>query len=70
MSRKAKPAKASRREFLKGAAVISGAATLAVVARGGSAATQDAGAVPGAPEKARGYHETPHVRQYYDKARI
>jgi nitrous oxide reductase len=71
MSRKPKSLKSSRREFLKGAAVVSGAATLAVVA-GGSAAKVD---VPetkptdAAPAGSKGYHVTPHIRTYYDLAR-
>jgi nitrous oxide reductase len=59
-----------RREFLKGAAVVGGAATLAVVARGGAAAVQeDAKDVAQAPEASKGYHETPHIRTYYELAR-
>ncbi len=69
MRSKAKPTRTSRREFLKGAAVMGSAATLAVVARGGEAAQQEAEQPVAAPDK-QGYRETPHIRQYYDKARM
>ena len=59
-----------RREFLKGAAVVGGAASLAVVARGGAAAVrEDVKEAAPAPEASKGYHETPHIRTYYDLAR-
>ena len=51
MSKKTKPVKSSRRQFLKGAAVVGGAATLAVVARGGAAEVQSTNEVAAAPEK-------------------
>ncbi len=69
MSKKAKPLKSSRREFLRGAAVVGGAATLAVVARGGAAEVQSTNEVAAAPEKSKGYHVTPHIRAYYEKLR-
>ncbi|MFQ6024084.1 MAG: twin-arginine translocation signal domain-containing protein [Acidiferrobacterales bacterium] len=69
MSKKREPVKRSRREFLKGAAVVGGAATLAVVAKGGAADVQDANKAVTTPEKSKGYHETPHIRAYYEKAR-
>ncbi len=70
MRSKAKPTRTSRREFLKGAAVMGGAAALAVVAREGTAATPDGGQVATPSEKRKGYHVTPHIQQYYDKARM
>jgi nitrous oxide reductase len=70
MSHESKPVRKSRREFLKGAAVVGGAATLAVVAKGGVAGTQaDTKKVKSAPES-KGYHETPHIRAYYKTARV
>lgn len=69
MSRRSKPVKRSRREFLKGAAVVGGAAAVAVVAKGGAADVQDAQKVAVAPAKAKGYHVTPHIRAYYETAR-
>lgn len=70
MRSKAKPTRTSRREFLKGAAVMGGAATLAVVARGGAAAAPQGSRVAAPPDKPKGYHVTPHIQQYYDKARM
>ena len=69
MSKKTKLVKSSRRQFLKGAAVVGGAATLAVVAKGGAAEVQDTNEVAAAPEKSKGYHVTPHIRAYYEKLR-
>ena len=69
MSKKTKPVKSSRRQFLKGAAVVGGAATLAVVARGGAAEVQSTNEVAAAPEKSKGYHVTPHIRAYYETLR-
>ncbi len=70
MSKKPKAVKRSRREFLKGAAVVGGAATLAIAAQGGAAEVQDATKGVTSPEKSKGYHETPHIRAYYEKARL
>ena len=70
MSKKPKAVKRSRREFLKGVAVVGGAASLAVVAQGGAASVQDAKQVATTPGKAKGYHVTPHIRAYYEKARV
>lgn len=68
MSKKSKTV-SSRREFLKGAAVMGGAATLAVVAKGAAASAPEETPVT-TPERPKGYHVTPHIRQYYDKARF
>lgn len=69
MSIKDQGAKISRRGFLKGAAVVSGAAAASALSTGDAAevapkteATQ--------PEKPKGYHETAHIREYYAKARF
>ncbi|MFQ5936848.1 MAG: twin-arginine translocation signal domain-containing protein [Acidiferrobacterales bacterium] len=69
MSRKSKPARKSRREFLKGAAVVGSAATLAAVAGGGAASVQEAKEVVKTSDKSKGYHVTPHIRTYYDLAK-
>lgn len=69
MSKKSKAVRSSRREFLKGAAVMSGAATLAVVAKGAAAKAPEEAPVT-TPERPKGYHVTPHIQQYYDKARF
>ena len=57
-----------RRRFLKGLAMASGA-TAMVVATGTSVAAPAATPVS-KPAAAKGYHETPHIRNYYQKARI
>lgn len=59
-----------RRGFLKNVALIGGAATAAAAAGGAVA-----GVEPAPEEKARaagskGYHVTPHIRTYYEKARF
>lgn len=67
MSRKTVDNK-TRREFLKGLAVAGGAtAMVAVTGRAYAEPTK-----PETPAKpaAKGYHETPHIRTYYQKARI
>lgn len=68
MSKRSKSTKASRREFLKGMAVIGGAA-LTVVARPGVAEAPEIAGKPGSPEP-KGYHVTPHILDYYEKARM
>ncbi|MFU8896132.1 MAG: formate dehydrogenase [Gammaproteobacteria bacterium] len=56
-----------RRRFLKGLAVAGGA-TAMVVATGTAVAAPKVTPVSQPDEK--GYHETPHIRTYYQKARI
>lgn len=70
MSRRPKAVKSSRREFLKGAAVVGGAATLAVVAKGAVAKAPSPAEPVATPEAPKGYHVTPHIEQYYEKARF
>ncbi|MEJ2515624.1 MAG: twin-arginine translocation signal domain-containing protein [Gammaproteobacteria bacterium] len=67
MSRKSVDPK-SRREFLRGLAVAGGATAMVAVAGRSYAAPVEVKA-PAKPA-AKGYHETPHIRTYYDKARI
>lgn len=69
MSKKSKPVTRSRREFLRGAAVVGGAATLAVVAKAGAASVQGEAKETVAAPASKGYHETPHIRAYYETAR-
>ncbi len=69
MRRKSSHGKASRREFLKGMAVVSGAATLALAAKGGAAKVGADGEPVSQPEP-RGYRLTPHIKEYYEKARF
>ena len=69
MSRKSSVDRLSRRSFLKELAVTGGAAAVAVSATRLSAAPVERTAAP-EPKKSQGYHETPHIRKYYDKASI
>ena len=59
-----------RRNFLLGATLGSAGAVAAVVT-GGTAQVIEA-TVAAAPlaKKPKGYHETPHILQYYDTTRI
>ncbi len=57
-----------RRSFLLGATVGSAGAVAAVVS-GGNAGKLAALAKGEAPQP-KGYHETDHIRQYYDTTRI
>ncbi|MGD8976447.1 MAG: twin-arginine translocation signal domain-containing protein [Gammaproteobacteria bacterium] len=68
MSRKALSESNNRREFLKGLATVGGATALAAVT--GSAVAAEPAAKPTEKPRTEGYHVTPHVRAYYDKARM
>jgi hypothetical protein len=68
MSLKMKMETNGRRRFLKGLAMAGGAA--AVAAATGTAVAAPQAAPVSKPETALGYHETPHIRSYYQKARI
>jgi hypothetical protein len=69
MTTRSRSEKTGRRAFLKQLAAVGGAtATVAVVGNAG-AAPDDGQAAPAA-DKSKGYHETPHVAAYYDKARF
>ena len=60
-----------RRALLKGFAVAGtavGAAAAGAVAVAGTEAPAEAG--DAAPQTAKGYHETPHIQEYYRKARF
>ncbi|MGB5623379.1 MAG: twin-arginine translocation signal domain-containing protein [Gammaproteobacteria bacterium] len=59
----------NRREFLKGLATVGGATALAAVSGTAVAAQPPIDARAEKP-RAEGYHVTPHVRTYYDKARM
>jgi len=56
-----------RRRFLQGLALVSGAGSLAAVSKGAGALPAEAGDEPASQT---GYHETDHIRTYYQKARI
>ena len=71
MSVKKKSTVISRRGFLKGVAVAGGAAAASVVVT----ETANAGASTGRAaskekEQPKGYHVTPHILDYYEKARF
>jgi nitrous oxide reductase len=53
-----------RRSFLKAAPL----GALAAVSAGAAAAETPAPAAPAAPDVKRGYHETEHIRRYYQTA--
>ena len=57
-----------RRTFLKKLAAAGGAT--AAVAIGGQAAASAEPAPASEPAKSQGYHETPHIRDYYRTARL
>jgi len=60
--------KTDRRKFVKGVAVATGAATVAM-ASGGAAAALPEEETRAETEGSKGYHETQHVLDYYDTAR-
>ena len=62
----------ARRGFLAGAgaAGIAGAAVLAAGGRGTPAVGEVADAAPPKQAASRGYHETDHIRKYYDTTKV
>lgn len=70
MKRKTGRGRSSRREFLQGAVLAGGAATVAASA--GAALLEPSPPAPAeaATAPAQGYRLTPHIRQYYEKARF
>jgi hypothetical protein len=68
MTRKSQVDSNSRRIFLKELAVAGGAA--AVVSAMGTAQAAPPTTAPEVKSKAKGYHLTPHISQYYQKARF
>lgn len=70
MSHESESEKLSRRGFLKNAAVLGGAAT--ATALGSQVQAGVEGQAPAAKEVTppKGYRETPHIREYYKKARF
>jgi len=61
----------NRRALLKGFAVAGTAVTAAAAGAATVAGQADTAAAEGAPpQTAKGYRETPHVREYYRKARF
>lgn len=68
MSKKALSERSNRREFLKGLATVGGATALAAVTR--SAVAAEPSVMPTEKPRSEGYHVTPHIKAYYDKARM
>lgn len=71
MSHESKSENLSRRGFLKNAAVAGGAATVSALTppvQAGVERQLRTEAKEASPSK--GYRETPHVREYYEKARF
>ena len=61
---------AARRKFLLGA-TLAGAGAVAAVVAGGSAPDVAATlTVENKPAKAKGYHVTPHISQYYETTKL
>jgi hypothetical protein len=58
-----------RRRFLQGLALVGGVGSLAAVSKGAGAFPAEAGD-EAASATQTGYHETEHIRTYYQKARI
>jgi hypothetical protein len=67
--KRADQAARNRRKFLLGATLGSAGAVAAVVVRTG-VQSPDEVAVVAAEKKVKGYHETDHIRQYYQTTRI
>ena len=69
MSRKSRTNTEDRRAFLKRLAAAGGASAAVAIA-GRSAVAAPAEDVASDTAGERGYHETPHIRTYYSKARL
>jgi nitrous oxide reductase len=72
MSHRAKSANNSRRDFLlKGVVAVGGAATLAAVGKSGAVEKSEVKPkLAAAAPQPKGYRETPHIREYYHRARF
>ncbi len=60
----------NRRKFLLGATLGSAGAVAAVVAGGNVSEVLETATVEPEKKKIKGYHETDHIRQYYETTRI
>jgi hypothetical protein len=60
----------NRRKFLLGATLGSAGAVAAIVAGGGAPKVLEVATVAPQKKKVMGYHETDHIRQYYETTRI
>jgi len=71
MSKQQREAQQSRRTFLRNSALAGGAAAVAAVTNGAVAVTDSQeSAVERHEQPAKGYRETAHIREYYEKARF
>jgi len=72
MSHSANSASKSRRSFLlKGIAAVGGAATFVAAGKSGAVEAHKVEAKPAAAApQVKGYRETPHIREYYKRARF
>lgn len=70
MSQQKQSEKLSRRGFLKSAAVAGGAAGVATLGSQMSANADEQAPAEKAATPSKGYRETPHIREYYAKARF
>jgi len=70
MSDQQQSEKLSRRAFLKSAAVAGGVATVTTLGSQVQASAEDQSPASKEASPDKGYRETPHIRQYYEKARF
>ncbi len=70
MSDKHQSDKLSRRAFLKSAAVAGGAATVTTLGSGVQAGVDEPSPAQEQASPSKSYRETPHIREYYEKARF
>lgn len=60
----------TRRGFLRNSALIGGAAAAGSLVGQASAGVEEPTRARSDTGRKQGYHETPHIRKYYDKARF
>lgn len=71
MNKPTQPASEPRRQFLRRCAVVGGSAAVIGAAGTGAAHVVNDEAAPTAAEPSRqGYRLTPHIQDYYNKARF
>lgn len=70
MSHENESGKLSRRGFLKSAAVVGGAATATALGSQVQAGVNEQTPTAKEVTPSKGYRETPHIREYYKKARF
>lgn len=70
MSVKSKSVESGRRGFLKGVVVAGSAAAVTAVSTTSATAAQKKEGPASAGAETTGYRETPHILEYYEKARF